>query len=334
MHHEGAFVGRALCPNCVDAPSVTQIRGETRCGEDESKHSVATAEFTRASTTRPRATAPGPSAASEGSSSAPPTVRFRRELPFRETRAHERFREFGAACTAERYVGSCFGRSGVGRNRSAREVAASPTLITHTLGKPVAAEIARAVEGCQGPFSAAPVHTTRKIINDRPRFSLCRLEHARLALAGLGEGADHFARTESACPLAIMDEADRLTVGPLEHLRDLYGRHGFGPILTGMPGLEGKLARSPQLHWRIGFVHRFRPLREAEMRSVAGRRAGTFGNAFDPGNLAAVLRITRGTPGFVGRLLAGKRRSGGLDGTQIPSADDAARDRLGIGPGG
>ena len=78
------------------------------------------------STTTAPPTVPVPSPASGASSSTPPPIEFRRELPFvetraharfRETRAHARFREFAEACTAERHVGMCFGRPGVGKTR-------------------------------------------------------------------------------------------------------------------------------------------------------------------------------------------------------------------------
>ena len=138
-----------------------------------------------------------------------------------------------------------------------------------------------------------------------------------------------------------MDEADRLTVASLEHLRNLYDRYGFGLILMGMPGLEKKLACYRQLYSRIGFVHEFRPLREAEMQLVARQHAATFGIAFDPESLdavealAAVVRITRGNLRLAERMLAQMRRIMDLNGTEAVSTDivNAARDRLVIGPG-
>lgn len=234
----------------------------------------------------------------------------------------------------------CFGRPGVGKTRSAREYAASPNLVHYTAARPITPETARAVEMCRAYFFTAPVSNTPKIVNDRLRVNLFRLGHARLALAGRGEDAEDFARAEAACPLLIVDEADRLTVASLEHLRDLYDRYGFGLILMGMPGLEKKLARYPQLYSRIGFVHEFRPLREAEMQLVARRHAATFGIAFDPASLdavealAAVVRITRGNLRLVERLLAQMRRIMDLNGAESVSTDivDAARDRLVIGP--
>ena len=255
-----------------------------------------------------------------------------------ETREHARFSEFATACTTDRYIGVCHGRPGVGKTRSARQHAACPNLLEYIPGKPINPDLTRTVGKCRGLFFTAPVSNTPKIVNDRLHLNLFRLGHARLTLAGHFDTSVH---PEAACPLLIVDEADRLSIASLEHLRDLYDRYGFGLILMGMPGLEKKLARYPQFYSRIGFVHEFKPLREAEMRLVAARHAETFGIVFDPDSLegvealATVIRLTRGNLRLVERLLAQMRRIIDLNAAAVVSLEvvEAARDRLVIGPG-
>ena len=283
---------------------------------------------------------PGPPP-TEGSGSTPLTIEFLVEQPFLATREHARFVEFAEACAHYRYIGVCHGRPGVGKTRSAREFSSFPDLGEYAVLRPIAALLGEKVARCRAVFYTVSVSNTPKTIDAVLGLNLIKLGYARLTVAGGSQDEITHDAARIACPLVIVDEADRLTIKSLEHLRDMADRHGFGLILMGMPGLEKRLARYAQLYSRIGFVHEFKPLTETEMRLLLATHAGDFGISFDPAQLdaieaqAAVIRITRGNFRLMERLFAQMRRIMTLNRVEEVTADivQAARDCLVIGPG-
>ena len=110
--------------------------------------------------------------------------------------------------------------------------------------------------------------------------------------------------------LLIIDEADRLKTASLEQLRDHHDRTGVGLILIGMPGIERRLARYPQLYSRIGFAHEYRALSSDELAFVLRHHWSAIGLTLsaedftDAEAMAAVARITGGNFRLVQRLFA------------------------------
>jgi DNA transposition AAA+ family ATPase len=109
--------------------------------------------------------------------------------------------------------------------------------------------------------------------------------------------------------LIVVDEADRLKMTGLEQVRDIFDRGGIGVVPVGMPGLERRLSRYAQLSSRIGFVHEFRVLAPAEVRSVLGgwRPVGVAlpeDLLADAEGVAALIRVTGGNFRLLGRLLS------------------------------
>lgn len=110
--------------------------------------------------------------------------------------------------------------------------------------------------------------------------------------------------------LILVDEADRLKVPSLEQLRDLFDRNDVAVVLIGMPGIEKRLARYPQLYSRVGFAHAFRPLRVEEIRGLLAEHWPEMGITLPASGItneeaiAAIIRITGGNFRLLRRLLS------------------------------
>jgi len=138
--------------------------------------------------------------------------------------------------------------------------------------------------------------------------------------------------------LLLVDEVDWLKMSGLEQLRALFDNGGFGLVLIGMPGLERRLARYAQLSSRIGFVHEFRPLGAAEVRTLlAGWRPPGVplpeDLLADAEGVAAIIRITGGNFRLLDRLLTQVGRILSLNGLGAVTREvvEAAREILVIG---
>lgn len=139
--------------------------------------------------------------------------------------------------------------------------------------------------------------------------------------------------------LIIIDEADFLKFTALEQMRTVFDRGDIGMVLIGMPGLEKKLARYPQLYSRVGFVHEYAALSQAEVRTVLAMRAWRPDalphgvEVADEGSISAIIRITCGNFRLLYRLLTQIGRLlevNGLDAVTLPIVE-AARESLVIG---
>jgi hypothetical protein len=124
----------------------------------------------------------------------------------------------------------------------------------------------------------------------------------------------------------------------LEQLRSIFDQSGLGLVLIGMPGIEKRVARYPQLFSRIGFVHEFRALNDADIQRLLEQQWAPVGihlpaSCPTPEVIAAVIRLTRGNFRLLVRLLTQMERVLAINGLETLSVDvvETARDNLVIG---
>lgn len=253
------------------------------------------------------------------------------------TKEYRRFEEFCAACQRERYIGICYGLPGVGKTLSARRHAKWDLFEGRdplALGEAEPVEIA----DCRSLVFTPSVTNT-------PRAVRSSLEEGLITVRGLvgraGASSQPDARPDfsAKCELILIDEADRLSTSSLEELRDFYDRSRIGLVLIGMPGLEKRLARYPQLYSRVGFAHAFRPLSQEETRFVLEQHWQAWGGSIrsdefaDQEAVAAIITITAGNFRLIDRLMSQVRRIKQLNQINIVTREvvEAARDCLVIG---
>jgi len=138
--------------------------------------------------------------------------------------------------------------------------------------------------------------------------------------------------------LIVVDEADRLHMNSLEQVRAIFDSGDMGMILMGMPGIEKRITRFPQLYSRIGFVHEFRPLAASEVEGLLERSWTPPGvtlpdSGLTPEVVARIVRMTGGNLRLITRLLAQVERVLNVNDARVISVEivEAARDSLVIG---
>ena len=124
----------------------------------------------------------------------------------------------------------------------------------------------------------------------------------------------------------------------LEQLRSIFDQSGLGMVLIGMPGIEKRIARYPQFFSRIGFVHEFRALSDADIQVLLEQRWAPVGIHLpdpspSPEVIAAIIRLTRGNFRLLVRLLTQMERVITINGLHTFSVDvvETARENLVIG---
>ncbi|MEV8194135.1 AAA family ATPase [Rhodococcus pyridinivorans] len=264
------------------------------------------------------------------------------------TKEHRRFTEFADAVRRDRTIGLCFGPAGVGKTLSARRYAhwdtAEPLLDDwgprdNDAEQPINAALAQARTIVYTPYVGV---TTRRLREDLhqliTRAEICIDTHLNPPPRPLTHPRPRN-RRQNRIELCIVDEAERLTTSALEHLRDHYDRGEHGLILIGMPGIEKRFVRYPQLYSRVGFAHHYRPLSHDELIFVLTHHWHSLAEGLDPADftdhqaIAAVARLTGGNFRLIERLFRQVERILEINDLTIITADviDTAAETLVIG---
>lgn len=266
----------------------------------------------------------------------------KRESAFIVTKEHRRFVEFATAVRRHRYIGLCYGSAGVGKTLSARRFAywdlVEPLIEPWDVRSPADASVHAALSRSRTVFHSPTVTGTLRDLRDTlalsiVRVGLCIEEHV---------GRDTVPRTPNTnrhVEMLIIDETERLPTPAIELIRDIFDRTGMGVILIGMPGMEKRLSRYPQLYSRVGFAHHYRPLQGDELAFVLARHWRRLGLALDDTDftdtqaIASIARVTGGNFRLLQRLFVQIGRILKINGLSTITNDvvEAARSTLVIG---
>lgn len=227
------------------------------------------------------------------------------------TQEFKRFEEFARSCMDFRYIGICHGDPGVGKSLAAAHYTKWKEEFMHENAvDDLSSENKQLVKSCKGILLTTPVTNTPKLI----KLEITRRTFGYgLSLAKANGETDICKRAVDAnelCPLIIIDEADRLNISALEEVRNLYDQYQFGLILIGMPGIEKRFSRYPQLYSRIGFSHEFKRLSKDEMQFIFPRIWKNLGLTYNPDYfsdveaLNTIVRITAGNFRLIDRLFS------------------------------
>lgn len=258
---------------------------------------------------------------------------------FIETKEYKRFAEFCDACTKYKYIGVCYEPPGVGKTLSARHYA-NWNNIEKKLIHQSFAEIEKNTDDnlleCRTLFHTAPAVKATKFLA-KIQTNGISLHMAKSTYAN--EEDYDLLDWDNNVDLVIVDEIDRFKVQHLEQLRDIYDQNDIAMVFIGMPGVEKRLARYPQLYSRIGFAHKFNQLSKNEAQHILTYKWQELGlpmkleDFSDYEAVTSIIRITGGNFRLMHRLFSQIERILEINklSTITTEVVETARDSLVIG---
>lgn len=262
---------------------------------------------------------------------------------FIETKEYKRFAEFCDACIKYKYIGICYGLPGVGKTLSSRYYSNWDSIqkqIAYKNAKEIGANADEKILDARSIFYTAPAVRATKMTDEiqsiGTRMGMVRTMYKVL---NRGEEEEYSTSPFEEIDLIIVDEIDRLKVQNLEQLRDIYDRNDIAMILIGMPGIEKRLARYPQLYSRIGFAHEFDKLSKDETHHILEFKWEELGLSIkledfsDYEAITSIIKITGGNFRLIQRLFTQIERILEINNLETITTEvvEAARDSLVIG---
>lgn len=265
---------------------------------------------------------------------------------FIETKEYRRFEEFCNACIEYKYIGICYGSPGVGKTLSSRYYANWDTIekqISYSNFDQIANKATDDVLKSNTIFYTAPAERASKIgsqINllcyqqgmTKETYLFKQNKKSEDEIYKNFNGFNHV-------DLIIVDEIDRLKLQQLEQLRSIYDENDLAMVFIGMPGIEKRLSRYPQLYSRIGFAHEFDNLSKDETHHILEYKWSDLGidlkleDFSDYEAITTIIKITKGNFRLIHRLFAQIDRILKINNLDVITVDvvEAARDSLVIG---
>ena len=234
------------------------------------------------------------------------------------TKEYKKFEEFCNSCKDYSYIGLCYGIPGIGKTLSAikysnwNETSNFYDInFTKIINDPASLNNIPDILYCDTILvTAAPTNTPSRIdkmvsaeahkLSFMKHFSANRDYKKYMYFSD----QERFAEVK----LLIIDEVDHLKYTSLEQLRNIYDYNKFGMILIGMPGIERRISRYPQLYSRVGFLHEFKTLSKDEITFIIEHHLAQLGteikidNFSDYETLNTIVRISKGNLRVLSRL--------------------------------
>jgi DNA transposition AAA+ family ATPase len=232
------------------------------------------------------------------------------------TKEHKKFSEFCDACKDYQYIGLCYGIPGIGKTASANQYS-NWQIVTQYYNTnfekffhdPKSLLSSSVLLQCDTILRTSSITDTPTRIEKSIHGDVHKLKFIKKFFDN-GSEIKKINNEEMfvGLKLLIIDEADHLKYTTLEQIRNIYDKFNFGLIFVGMPGIERRLSRYPQLYSRVGFLHEFKALSKDEMTYIIERHLSklntqiTLDNFDDFETMSSMIRITKGNFRILTRL--------------------------------